>query len=193
MPFLANCFQRDTGGQALKSLSLPSYRGSIEVLIPQKGEITVTSALRAKWDSLSHICIRIYLGNSKDHTHTHTHTHTHARLGMEATGRLVGVGCSRLHGHTTPHWGLQTRQTQHTGTTALPIDHSTHCTQTQTVCRHALSHEQAAHQCPLCFLHIGARARTPTHTLGGGALDSSPGVPTGTHYVTTLSLLQGHR
>ena len=74
----------------------------------------------------------------------------------------------------------------------LPIDHNAHCTQTQIVRRHALPHEQAAHQCRHCILHIGARARTPMHTPAGGALDSITSVPTETHYVTTLSLLQSH-
>ena len=91
-----------------------------------------------------------------------------ARLGMEAAGRLVGVGCSRLHGHTTPHRGLQTRQTQHTRTTALPTDHSTHCTQTQTVRWHALSHRRLINASIASF--TSELERTLLRTLLVGAL-----------------------
>ena len=89
--------------------------------------------------------------------------------------------------------GLQTRQAQHTGIATLPTDHSTYCTQTRTVRSHALPHKQPAHQCQHYIFYVGARVRTPTHTLGSGALHNSLSVPTGTHYVATLPLLQSHR
>ena len=116
-----------------------------------------------------------------------------ACLGVEAASRLVGVVSSKLHRHTTPHRGLQTRQAQHKGTTALPADYGTHCTQAQTVCTHALPHKQAAHQRQHCLLYFRARARTPMYTPGRGTLDSSPSISARTHHVATMSLLQSHR
>ena len=138
----------------------------------------------------------VHLGTQTTHTTVRTlrvgAAHI-ACLGVEAASRLVGVVSSRLHRHATPHRGLRTRQAQHKGTAALSADYGAHCTQTQTVRRHALPHKQAAHQCQHCLFYFRARARTPAYTPGGGTLDSSPSIPARTHQVATLSLLQSHR
>ena len=159
MPSRASCFWRDAEGPALKSFSLPSFRGSDSAEGGDNSH-TEVSALLNKWDSLAYRCTRICLVNRTDHTHTHTHTHMCLHIYAQAhtvvcyAPRQLGSPC-RLA--TPPPPRAHTHAHVHTHPLLRCINQPTHSS-------------GPANMSPV--LHRGRHTRThpptPPHTRGPG-------------------------